>query len=405
MSNLTLAKSRAPDKPASIPRVRPRRRVRRIQTRPIQVTGYACIPRDFLFDPPICAASAPRKGQWTPYEFRIATTLLAEARSTSLRQQRHQQAFAKGGEFMARRRQNSLLGAGTEVKDFMGRKSGALTHRAMTRRMKTTGHVGYAAERERYAPEVLPLELPSASALLVKAGLRKDRDNQNRLDDTLDQLTKPVRVGEQQWPSLLRTWRGQPDGRLLFEINGAWLPQRHYGCIPLPSLIYSAPALALFLVLVNKGNNGNERTFEARDDFVCEVIGINAKQRLWRRDLERAIATMLDYRRALDIPDEIDCIIRLPVLQVRPRRQGNDKIIFVIKPAAQPQRDRDDDDDDGEVKRPNKPAAGKHSIERVRPSLRGQRRMQRLQREEARRRYREDVQRGLVDLEGGTPDL
>jgi hypothetical protein len=275
--------------------------------------GWVLVPRELLWQPPICPADRPTPGRLRPLDMVIACALLTAAR-WEIAGDRHRQARAAGARIIEHERAEAETfrqeWKQTNAKRRHGEDAKAPTRRhtfdpnhgeyyrplRMGKALRRAGRYGYRQEQKRLKqlppPKMVVIEL-TGSALLRKARLSVSPNNLRALDGALDHLRDRVLLDQHDdlSPPLL-AWTRLPSGRLRLEVCGGWL-RPPLGKVSLPFPTHSAAVLALYLRLFTLDLKPHHH--KAIDvAALCTSIGIDPEQEtsVWRLALRRALVAV-----------------------------------------------------------------------------------------------------------------
>jgi len=261
---------------------------------------WFCLPRELAEWPPIRHRhSDPESTDVTPFEFAILAGVLVEARCLILGAERHQAAFARGGEKIEqekqlhddwrddwkyekqeRRRQGKKYISTPERRHTFEAGGVPSTYNAkkpmpLKQALKRAGADGYEyrsrALSKQPAPETIAIDT-TRFELLRCARINVDGPRMRKVEAALDRLLEPI--GLISVP-LLQGWTWLESGRLELQVAGRWLDPR-FVKLPLPLPLRSPTALAILMFLMTIVNRACKFPKEGKILFesLCTRFGI-----------------------------------------------------------------------------------------------------------------------------------
>jgi hypothetical protein len=224
-------------------------------------------PHEFALMPTELCKRPPRL---SPFEWAVLAAI-QRAGLSAWAGARHEEAYKVGARAMARERDKEVP---FEQRSYTGLRVQSWGEAAYQREMRRL--------REKGPPEGLVAKL-KATPFMAGGDLKNRSAHHHALDGALDRFTQTV---DNRLPPPLRKWTRLKSGRLKLDINGAWLKDTL--AVPLPLPCFSAPAIALLLLLQTLWWGSTNKSL--RLELVCELIGVSRK-----RGLQRAMDVLNEH--------------------------------------------------------------------------------------------------------------
>jgi hypothetical protein len=246
------------------------------------VPSFVFIPRELLTHPPIRHRGETEEAGLSVFEFAVAAAIILLARQAR-RNAGHRAALQTGRKAM--RRLRSQRHPIRDTSAFSADEQFQMEGSAAFER-------GLARFYKEHAEEDIPIKSTRAE-LLRLAGLSRKAENNHRVSDALNRLTRSVG----KFPRVLA--HGRFGKTLILTVTAEWVPFRRFGRVDLPLLTSGPTALALQLFLSGIDKSG--RT-SIKAEVLYRRLGIRTP---WPahaiRALESAHGRVNDHRRGLGL--------------------------------------------------------------------------------------------------------